>query len=477
MKLCKGVNGMNNINSIKNFSLINDSLTKYMDVTNNGIIIIDINGVIIYHNMWAIKYNNLPYTDLIGKNINEIFPNSDLYRSMITKREEKDDIKMYYGRRLMCDRIPLFDEQGNSYGAYSVFKDVDYLQNDEMKLRIKLVEKGYTAKYNFYNIDTNDSKLISLIEQAKVYSKTSSPILIQGESGTGKELFAQSIHNYSARFDKPFVAFNCTTLTESILESELFGYSDGSFTGAKKGGKIGLFQQAHKGTLLLDEIGEMPLLFQAKLLRVLQEKEIRPIGSDRVVPVDVRIIAATNRCLKEMVTKGLFRLDLMYRLNVLNIKIPPLRERIEDIEIIGRNILKRNYPIEYNKYNKEISEAFCLIKSHSFLGNVRELENIMERLIIILKENNPKINIRNVINHIFDDYPSNELSASKTLNNTNKLDQDNKTLSIKQTLQAIEKEEIERLLLLFKGSKTKVANHMNISISTLHRRIVKYNIV
>ena len=217
-------------------------------------------------------------------------------------------------------------------GALIFIKNVDRIMEEESRIRRDLVEKGLTAKYSFRDILGHSAAIRDNIRMAERYSKVNSNVLIIGETGTGKELFAHSIHQMSKRSRQPFVALNCAALPESLLESELFGYEAGAFSGAVKGGKMGLFELAHKGTIFLDEIGEIPIALQAKLLRVLQEKEIRRIGSTSVHPIDVRVISATNINIEEKIREGQFRSDLYYRLNLLDIYIPPLRERKEDIQ-------------------------------------------------------------------------------------------------------------------------------------------------
>jgi transcriptional regulator with PAS, ATPase and Fis domain len=221
-----------------------------------------------------------------------------------------------------------------------------------------------------------------LICRARKYAELdSTTVLILGETGTGKELFAHSIHNESPRAKGPFVAINCAALPENLLESELFGYAEGAFTGARRGGKIGLFEMAHMGTIFLDEIGDMPLNLQSRLLRVIQEKEVMRIGDDRVIPVDVRIIASTNRNLEEDIEKGAFRRDLFYRLNVLKLIIPPLRERKEDIPLLVDLFVEKYSSRLGKKVNGITQKARDLLMNLDYSGNVRELKGVIERAV------------------------------------------------------------------------------------------------
>ena len=253
----------------------------------------------------------------------------------------------------------------------------------------RLKREQNIARYHFAEIAGKSQAITDAIQLAEKMARADAPLLIHGESGTGKELFAQSIHNASERRSGPFVAVNFAALSEQLLESELFGYEEGSFTGAKRGGAAGLFEAANKGTLFLDEIGDAPLSFQVKLLRVLQEKQIRRVGSIKVIPIDVRIIAATHHDLKEHIRLKLFREDLYYRLNVLPLKLPPLRERKDDVLPLCYAAYKECRPLhsDAHKYFSKVGE--CL-EGYSWPGNVRELRNVVEYLTSICPDEPPK---------------------------------------------------------------------------------------
>ena len=286
------------------------------------------------------------------------------------------------GTSLSTDFLPV--KIGNSMpGLVVSFMNASRIQQMENQIRRQMSDKGLAARYTFQDIVHKSDIMDRTIENAGRYAGVSSNVLLVGESGTGKELFAQSIHNASKRAGNAFVAVNCAALPESLLESELFGYVEGAFTGSKKGGKMGLFEMAHKGTLFLDEIAEIPLTFQSKLLRVLQEREVRRVGGNSVISVDVRIIAATNKNLQRQVSEGKFRQDLLYRLNVLRLYIPPLRKRSEDIPLLF------HYYLQYysNQFGYEMpilsAGAEEIIKQYAFTGNIRELRNIAERLSVV----------------------------------------------------------------------------------------------
>ena len=256
-----------------------------------------------------------------------------------------------------------------------MLKTIEDMDEGHERMRRQIKARGFNAKYSFSSIKTQSPKMLSLMESAKKMAASSSSIVIHGQSGTGKELFAQAIHNASPRREYPFIAINCASIPESLLESELFGYSEGAFTGAKKGGKKGYFELANQGTLFMDEIGEMDLNLQARILRVLQEKEITRVGGDRVFSIDVRVISASNKRLLQMVRRNLFREDLYYRLNVLSLEIPPLKERREDIPL-----LLEEFQTELHTNVQFTPQAVGFLQAYPWNGNVRELRNFAERV-------------------------------------------------------------------------------------------------
>lgn len=265
-------------------------------------------------------------------------------------------------------------------GNVITFLNASQIRESEEKLRDKLYAKSHKAKYRFASIIGKSPALRKTIEVAAAYAATDSSVMVCGETGTGKELFSQSIHNASTRQAHPFVAVNCSAIPETLLESELFGYVSGAFTGASKTGKEGLFEQARGGTIFLDEISEMPLSQQARLLRVLQEREITRLGSSKVTPIDVRVIAATNKDLKELVRTGAFREDLYYRLCVLTLYLPPLRERREDIALLSRFFVGQFFSGKSFSISEKALQA---LSRQPWTGNVRELRNFCERLSVL----------------------------------------------------------------------------------------------
>ncbi len=397
-----------------------------------------------------------------------------------------------------------FSETANVRGIYNINKI--YYKEDLKAFVIDFVDrKDAIRNYNKMNMDykmtvddiIGESESIKRVKKnALKAAESTSTILITGESGTGKEMFARAIHFHSKRGDKPFITINCAAIPEELLESELFGYEEGAFTGAKKGGKLGMFERANKGTIFLDEIGDMSIHLQAKLLRVLQEKEIQKVGAKASKKVDVRIISATNKKLPELVENGMFREDLYYRLNVLPIELPSLRERKEDIAPLVKHMVK----IYSKKLDKNIigvsDQLMKMLEEYNWPGNIRELQNVVEFCINMTSSN--IIDDVNILSNRFKIEEENlkistdekviSKEVSKMENTINKADKKNdlrENIIIRQgeeeftKLEDIEKREIKRALDYYrpyKNDKDKVAQALGISKATLYRKIKKYKI-
>jgi len=355
-----------------------------LNYTYSGIMATDKNNIIQIYNPMAERIMGIPKEKIIGQNVNHVIENTRLPQVLESEKQEIDQLQKIKNRIILTSRVPIVIE-GRREGAVATFRDVNSIQKAEHKIRRELYSKGLISKYSFNDIKGNSKAIKKCIEIAMEYADSDFTILITGESGTGKELFAHSIHNRSERKNEAFVAINCAAIPESLLESELFGYERGTFTGARKEGKIGLFELAHNGTILLDEIAEMPLNIQARLLRVVQEKEVMRLGSDRVITVDIRIISTTNKNLWQEVVEGRFREDLYYRLSVLELEIPALRQRRKDILDISRNFIVANFPNLYSAYQKKWEKIFKLLQTFDFYGNVRELQNVLKRLAIFVR--------------------------------------------------------------------------------------------
>lgn len=357
-------------------------IKEMLNHSEEGVLAVNGRGEILDINNQAYRIFHLSTVNsIVGKSAQQL-ENSKEWENLICENQNREQIMKIKGTSYYVQHKSLSDEKAEA-GALIFIRNTDRIMEEEQKIRKGLSEKGLTAKYSFRDILGTSQAIRENIQMAERYSRVNSNVLIVGETGTGKELFAHSIHQASSRRDQPFVALNCAALPENLLESELFGYEAGAFSGASKGGKVGLFELAHKGTIFLDEIGEIPITLQAKLLRVLQEKEIRRIGSTSVHPIDVRVVSATNINIEEKIREGQFRSDLYYRLNLLDITIPPLRERKEDIQELVDFYLTR-FACEMGKPIPSLMpDAAALLRQHSWPGNVRELRNVCERLIVL----------------------------------------------------------------------------------------------
>ena len=350
----------------------------------DGLLYVDRNGVIRVRNRVVRQMNG--DVSLMDRKLKTVLPYlyKDFETVMTGGLEQSGRILTIPGTktRVSVSCRPVIANKEIS-GAVICLSDITLIQNLESQIRRKLSERGLKARYTFDDILHESGTMKETIETARRYAATDSNVIIVGETGTGKELFAQSIHNSSRRKNGPFVAINCAALPENLLESELFGYVEGAFTGSVKGGKMGLFEQAHGGTLFLDEIGEISLSTQTKLLRVLQEREVRRIGDNKVISINVRIISATNKSINQLAGKELFRRDLMYRLDVLRIFLPPLRQRDRDAELLFLHLMRQRGQ-ECGIPVPEINlSALSALNDYPFNGNIRELRNIVERSLVI----------------------------------------------------------------------------------------------
>lgn len=358
--------------------------------------------------------------------------------------------------------------KGQVEGAVIHFQNATKIQELENKIRKKLSHRGLNAKYTFKDIIYESDEMDRVIHQASSYATVDSNIIIYGESGTGKELIAHGIHNASARKLKPFVAVNCAAIPENLLESELFGYVEGAFTNAKKSGKMGLFELAHNGTLFLDEISEIPIDFQGKLLRAIQENEVRRVGDNRTIRIDVRIIAAANRNLNKLVKEGNFRLDLLYRLDVLRISVPSLRKRKKDIKALFLHFLKK-YEKRYGNIKGITKEALRYLEDYDYPGNIRELQNIVERAVVLYRDQTiQKEDIKKLI-------IQDEIEIEPVLENY--VEDDSSEIKFNELQRREEKEMIIRALEKNGYSRNKTADTLGIDRSTLWRKMKKYNIL
>jgi PAS domain S-box-containing protein len=559
--------------------------------THDGMIVIDQDGIVTLFNRSAERMTGHRKEDVLGKHIHECIPSGELPNTLKTKKVDRNqEFLLQNGRKIITSRIPMLNEEGELFGAFSVFRDITevvdlaeeltnlkeiqtmleaIIQSSEEAISVVdeqgrgiLINPAYTrltglkeeevigkpaatdisegesmhmkvlktrrpvrgarmkvgakrkdvivnvapvivdgklkgsvgvihdmseiqsltnelnrarqiirtleAKYSFEDIIGTSEEFLLAIEQAKLAAKTPATVLLRGESGTGKELFAHAIHNASDRKYNKFVRVNCAALSESLLESELFGYEEGAFSGARRGGKRGLFEEANNGSIFLDEIGELSAHMQAKLLRVLQEHEIVRVGGTTPISINVRIIAATNVNLEKGMASGKIREDLYYRLNKIPIFIPSLRQRKEDIEALANHLIAKINQ-DYGRNVEGLTEgALQLLQAYHWPGNVRELENILGRAIIYMNYSEARIDVHHI--------PPLEARTKETGTVFAEPMDLSKDENLATLLERYEANLIRHTLKKYNGNKTKASRHLGVSIRSLYYKLEKYNI-
>ncbi|MEW6661196.1 MAG: sigma 54-interacting transcriptional regulator [Bacillota bacterium] len=436
----------------------------------DGLIVVNTQGLVNMVNDAFCSLFEVQSQECLGKHVLDIIENSKLHFVAANGKAEKSDLIIVKGKEVLVMQIPIVKE-GVTIGALGkfIYKDLNELNALALKvnaLHSELVyyrdevQKFRSAKYGLDNIIGHNAEISRLRETIKRVALTNSTVLIRGETGTGKELVAHALHMESGRKYGPFIKVNCAAIPEQLLESELFGYDEGAFTGAKKRGQIGKFELADGGTIFLDEIGDLPLPLQSKLLRVLQEKEIERLGSGKAKKIDVRVVVATNQILEDLIKKGRFREDLFYRLNVVTLSLPPLRERKEDLDCLVEHFIA--------KFNREFSvtvngmapSVWNLFRNYHWPGNVRELENVIERAFNVVEGNMV----------LLQDLPS----------YLRKFTQSSRLIARPQALQALleqtEKAAIKEVLNITEGNKAQAAKLLGISRAWLYRKISQYNL-
>ena len=445
----------------------NDLLETIIDCAYEWIVVVNTEGRIVYINQGYCQFLEIDRGDALGRHVAKVIENSRMHIVAQTGKEEIADLQYIKGNYMIANRIPLFSN-GRLIGALGTVIFRDTKEWNRMNSHIKsLLPKLQTylqdwnenngAKYTLHDIQTVSPSMMELKEKVKSIASGNISVLIRGESGTGKELFAHSIHCLSPRSHQPFIKVNCGAIPEHLLESELFGYEEGAFTGAKKGGKKGKFVLAHGGTIFLDEIGDTPLNMQVKLLRVLQEKEVEPVGSLKPIPVNVRVIAATNRPLEKMIEEKRFREDLFYRIHVIPFKIPPLRERPEDIPHLTDYFLEKISRRAGKRITTIDDEVRRLFNRYHWPGNLRELENVVEAAIHLA--DGERITLSSL--------PESLTGDPKVLIGQ---------LSLKEILEETEKRIIERTLEQYHQDKLEAAKALGISKSSIYEKIKKYRL-
>jgi len=439
-----------------------------------GIILVDTQGNINKVNKTYLEMLGLTEEDVIDKHVLEVTPHSRLPEVLQTREVHLADHWPVNGHDTIVFRMPLYKD-GKMIGAMGqslvlgaagvkiLSKKLKELEG-ELAVYKDVVSSIYSSKYCFDSIVGEDVSLRNVKSIAQRASNTGSTILIMGESGTGKELFAHAIHQASPRNERAFVRVNCAALPDNLLESELFGYEEGAFTGARKGGKPGKFELANHGTIFLDEIGDMPLAMQSKLLIVLQEREVERVGGTKTIQVDVQVIAATNRNLEEMMRKGNFREDLYYRLNVVTLNVPSLRKRPNDIELLIRYLIPKLNQRLHTQIEKVSDEALQLLCSYDWPGNVRELENLLERAINLADLNQDSFLTT-------EHFPSISRLIVRPSMGIESID------NLGEAVDKIEQETIRRVLQKTNFNKAQTAKLLGLNKSVLYRKLRKYNLM
>ncbi|MBP2628074.1 MAG: modulated sigma54 specific transcriptional regulator, Fis family [Firmicutes bacterium] len=452
-------------------ALSNNRLTNIFNTMSDGVLMVDEWGIVNQLNPAAKRILNRTEKEVLGMSIDRIFGGkTSLTKQMLSSKEAYEDVEIMVDTKksaihCLATVDPLTDEQGKVIGGVIILRPIKQIQN--------LVNRfsNYCATLQFSDIIGESLEVLEVIRVASLAANTSSNILLQGESGTGKEIFAQAIHNHSEQRKGPFVAVNCGVIPRELVGSELFGYVEGAFTGAVRGGKPGKFEMASGGTLFLDEIGDMPLEQQIALLRVLQEKNVMRIGGDKVIPVNVRVICATNKNLSQGVERGTFRQDLYYRLNVISITIPPLRNRVKDIHLLFNYFLNKIERDRGCKFSVEPAVIECL-ERFGWPGNVRELQNVVERAVSLTE--GEVITIAHLPIEVYAPqgtvYPQTQALLLPALKESFGREQR------RQLLDAAERQQILMLLSKCGGNISVVARELGVSRNTLYRKMRLYAI-
>ncbi len=450
------------------FQIKNQILEAIIDNAFEWVVVVDPEGVIRFMNKTYCEFLEVDSKEVIGKHVTEVIENTRMHIVAETGEKEIADLQFIKGNYMIANRIPIFHE-GRVVAALGtvIFRDTEQWKkmNSHVKSLFSELEfyrkewmANNGAKYSLNDLIGNSEAMMELKERVKKISSGDISVLVRGESGTGKELFAHSIHQLSERSTAPFVKVNCAAIPEHLLESELFGYVEGAFTGAKKGGKVGKFILANGGTLFLDEIGDMPLQMQVKLLRVLQEKEIEPIGTNKTEKVNVRVIAATNRPLEKMVREKLFREDLFYRINGFQLHIPALRERKDDLLPLINHFLEKVTRRTGKRIQGMENNVMQVLRRHNWPGNIRELENVIEAAVHLSYGETIDL-------EALPDY----LTEQESMRVGNK--------SLKELLEQTERNALNDALNQNDGNKLAAAKTLGIGKSSLYEKLNKYGLL
>ncbi len=444
-----------------------EALRILLDNRYEGLIVVDREGRVVYMNRENERFLGLPRGGAKGRPVNELLPSSRLQVVCQTGRAEVGHLQEIQGKTKVVARIPI-RKDGRVIGAMGNIMFRDLAEVSKLTRMVRVLEDRVAAyekklrampqqnRYTFEQILGSGDRLAEAVHLARRVARSDADVLLIGETGTGKELFAHAIHNASPRAEGPFVRLNCAAIPRELAESELFGYEPGSFSGADRKGRVGKFEQAHGGTILLDEIGSLPLDMQAKLLRVLQEKEVERVGATMIRYVDFRLIAASNVDLKELTEQGRFRLDLYFRLNKMLLRVPPLREHPEDIPLYVRNLLDTRF--DYAGAMEFDPEALAALMAYRWPGNVRELLAVVERVAWNAKT--PRIRLEDLPAALLTDVAGEE--APTTL--------------LSEAVAAAESRTIRRVLAVAGNNKSRACRLLGIHRTTLYEKMARYGI-
>lgn len=458
---------------ITNLKEIQTMLQAIIHSSDDAISVVDENGRGILINPAYSRLTGLTQDQVIGKPATaDISEGESMHMKVLQTRRAVRGVPMRVGankREVIVNVAPIIVE-GKLKGSVGVIHDMSEIKTLNRELnRARQIIRTLEAKYTFEDIIGSSEEMMLAIEQAKLGAKTPATVLLRGESGTGKELFAHAIHNASDRKYNKFIRVNCAAISESLLESELFGYEEGAFSGAKRGGKSGFFEEANNGSIFLDEIGELSANTQAKLLRVLQENEITRVGGTKPIPINVRIIAATHVNLEKGIAKGSFREDLYYRLNRMPIHIPPLRNRKEEIPVLCERLIQK-INRDYGRNVEGVTQAALLkFMNYDWPGNVRELENIIGRAMIFMSYNETFINV----DHLPELRPTNTGNEPPLINHNQGVQQGR---PLTEMVEEYESEIIQQTLNNFNGNKTATAKALGLSVRNLYYKLEKYKL-
>lgn len=435
-----------------------ERLNTILGQLRDGVVAVDMNERIETLNPAMARLLERPAIDLIGRKLTDVAPELSLTRTLREPRAEIDELQKLGTRAVLTSRLPI-TEQGAQTGAVLTAQDPESIQRVDRDLRARRHKPAANVRYRLSDLVGTSPSIVHARSLAAQYARSDATVLIFGESGTGKELLAQGIHAASKRSNQPFIAVNCGAFPESLLESELFGYEEGAFTGARRGGKLGLFEAAHTGTIFLDEIGEMPVSLQTRLLRVLQEREILRVGAIEPTRVDVRVIAATHRDLTERIGTGEFRRDLYYRLNILRLELPGLRDRRQDLPELAAHLSKKiasRTGVDITR-DQRMEKLLDAARDYEWPGNVREFENLIERIAMLEQDADAAladVQLRELVPEIFS-----KVSAGPSSSSIASRREDSEAQLIRHVLDECE------------GSYAKASERLGISRTTLWRKL------